>query len=79
MNKSLNNKNLNDNYNNVISARKFCYTFRFIDDSITISNENFEKNVQNIYPTELKLKKENQLNQNAKFLDLNNKIQNSPH
>ena len=62
---------------NVIAARKFCYTFRFIDDLITINNENFEKNIRNIYPAELDLKKENQNDKNANFLDLNIEISNS--
>ena len=35
------------------------------------------KNVWNIYPTELELKKENQINRNSNFLDLGIKIQNS--
>ena len=56
----------------VTSVRKFLY----IDDLITINNDNFEKNIQNIYPAELELNKENQINKNAKFLDLNTKIQN---
>ena len=41
---------------NVISARKFCYTLRFIDDLITINDENFEKSLHNIYPPKLKYK-----------------------
>ena len=35
------------------------------------------KNIWNIYPTELELKKENQINKNSNFLDLGIKIQNS--
>ena len=62
---------------NVVSARKFCYTFRFIDDLITINNTNFEINIRNIYPAELELKKENQNDNNAHFLDLNIEISNS--
>ena len=63
---------------NVISARKRLHAFRFIDDLITINNVNFEKNIQNIYPAELKLRKEKQINKNANFLDLNIKIQEQP-
>ena len=51
---------------------------------ITISNEDCEKNIWNIYPPEpqkrksnSKLKKENQINKNVSFLDLNINIQNS--
>lgn len=28
---------------NIISTQKFCHTFRFTDDLITTSKENFEK------------------------------------
>ena len=35
------------------------------------------KNIWNIYPTELELKKENQINKDSSFLDLGIKIQNS--
>ena len=58
-------------------AWKFCHTFRFIDDLVTSNNENLEKNIQNIYSAELKLKREKQFDKNANFLDLNIKIQNS--
>lgn len=34
---------------------------RFIDDLITITNENFEKNIRNIYAAELQLKKRKKL------------------
>ena len=59
---------------NVVSARKFCYTFRFIDDLITINNTNFEINIRNIYPAELELKKENDDDKRATFLDLDIEI-----
>ena len=51
--------------------------FRFIDDLFTTNNKNFEKNFRNIYPAELGLKKENQINKSTNFVDLNIKIQNS--
>ena len=54
-----------------MSAQVFCHKFRFIDDLITINNENFEKNIWNIHLAELEHKKENQINKNANFLDLN--------
>ena len=57
--------------------QKFCYTLRFIDDLTAIYNKNFEKNIQNIYPVELKLKKRKQVNKNACFSYLNIDIQNS--
>ena len=55
----------------LISARKIFRTFRFIDDLITINNENFEKNIRNIYPAELEPKKENQINKTTNILDFN--------
>ena len=33
----------------VITALKFCHTFRFIDDLIAVNNENIDKNILNIY------------------------------
>ena len=54
---------------NATSARKFCRTFRFIDDLGIIKNGNFQKNIQNNCPAELELRKENQLNKNANFSD----------
>ena len=42
-----------------------------------MDNEDFEKSIRNIYPTELKLKKERQIYKTANFLDLNIKKQNS--
>ena len=56
---------------NVISARMFYQTMRFIDDLTTISDKNFEKNIQNIYPAEVKLTKKKQINKISNFLDLN--------
>ena len=55
----------------LISARKIFRTFRFIDDLITINDENFEKNIRNIYPAELEPKKENQINKSTNILDFN--------
>ena len=34
---------------------------------MSINNENFEKNIRNIYPAEVELKKENQIKKNANF------------
>ena len=47
---------------NVISARMFYQTMRFIDDLTTISGKNLEENIQNIYPAEVKLKKKKKKN-----------------
>ena len=48
-----------------------CIAFRFIEDLTTINNESFEKIIRNIYPAGLELKKENQIDKSANFLDLN--------
>ena len=40
-----------------MSARTFSLIFRFIGDQIAINNENFEKNIWNIYPPEPQKKK----------------------
>ena len=61
----------------IISAQKFGSTFRFINDPITISNENFKRNIQNIYPAELDIKQKDYISKNANLLDLNITIQNS--
>ena len=56
---------------NHLSAKKFNYTFRFIDDLITINDMGeFNNFFRDIYPSELDLKKENIDNSNASFLDL---------
>ena len=57
---------------NNILARKFTNTFRFIDDLNALNDGGeFEKHHQEIYPTELILKKENTSFKSATFLDLN--------
>ena len=59
-----------------ILARKFGNTFRFIDDLTSINDGNeFEAHHKEIYPEELELKKENALNTETNFLELNIKIQ----
>ena len=56
----------------------FYQTLRFIDDLTTLSDKNLEKNIQNIYPAEVKLtKKQKKINKISNFLDLNINIQNS--
>ena len=60
------------NKKSIISSRKFCHTFRFIDDLITINCENFEKNINNV----LELKKENEIDKIANFSDFNIEVEN---
>lgn len=51
-------------------ARNFNFTLRYIDDLICLNNENFEKYIVDIYPKELSIKKENDSDIKASYLDL---------
>ena len=44
---------------NIHKAKKFNYTFRYIDDLISLNNKDFGNSLPSIYPTELSIKKEN--------------------
>ena len=56
--------------NNVL-ARKFGRVFRFIDDLLAVNDgEEFEKHFSEIYPPELELNKENVINTQTSFLEL---------
>ena len=57
-------------------ARRFSHTFRFIDDLLTINDDNlFNENFGNIYPEELQLNLESS-GESVNFLDLNLKNMN---
>ena len=43
--------------NNIILAKKFNNTMRYIDDLLTPNNTQFDAAIQDIYPQELQLKK----------------------
>ena len=59
-------------------ARKFSNAFRFIDDLIIINDSNeFLNSYKEIYPEELQLKKENNHEKEATFLDLHINIDTS--
>ena len=61
---------------NLIVARKFGNTFRFIDDLMAINDDGeFERNIHDIYPSELELKKEHGGDQ-VSFLDLDVSLRN---
>ena len=54
-----------------ISVRKINSSFRFIDDLLSLNDDStFEKHYKNIYPTDIELKKENNSNSCASFLDI---------
>ena len=53
-------------------ARKFTTIFRFIDDILTVNDGGeFARSLEEIYPPELELNKENEGKSNATFLDVN--------
>ena len=57
--------------------RKINKSFRVIDDVLSLNDDrNFEKHYKDIYPTELELKKENNSNCCASFLDIYMYIEN---
>ena len=49
-------------------------TSRYLDDIFTIDNPEFEKQIPDIYPTELQLNKANTSDKETSFLDLNIKV-----
>ena len=54
-----------------INVRKINNSFQFIDDLLSLNDSStFEKYYKDIYPTELELKKENNSNSCASFLDI---------
>ena len=60
-----------------INVRKINNSFWFIDDLLSQNNDStFEKHYKDIYPTELELKKENNSNCCASFLDIYMYIEN---
>ena len=62
---------------NYSAAKKFNYTRRFIDDLHTLNNDGHLEENNNrgrIYPHELKLNQENQNDDKATFLDLEEQI-----
>ena len=62
---------------NNILARKFGRVFRYIDDLLAINDGGeFEKYCSEIYPSELELKKENLVNIETNFLELNIQLSN---
>ena len=58
-----------NNQTDIIEA--FSSTSRYLDDLLNIDNPYFERMVDKIYPTELKLNKANSSDTEAPFLDLN--------
>ena len=57
-------------------AQKFSYTFRYIDDVLSLSNSEFEKYLHQIYPKELNITNTTDTSHSAAYLDLMLKIDN---
>ena len=52
------------------TARSFNYTFRYIDDVLSLNNTNFENYLHRIYPSELEIKNTTVSSNSASYLDL---------
>ena len=52
------------------AAKNFSNTFRYIDDLLTLNNPTFEKEIKNIYPPQLELKKTTETDSRLSYLDL---------
>ena len=55
---------------NLCVAKKFNNTIRYIDDLLTVNNSKFEKEICNIYPPELTLKRTSESERNVSYLDI---------
>ena len=55
---------------NLCVAKKFNDTVRYIDDLLTVNNSKFEKEICNIYPPELTLKRTSESERNVSYLDV---------
>ena len=55
---------------NLCVAKKFNDTIRYIDDLLTVNNSKFEKEICNIYPPELTLKRTSESERNLSYLDI---------
>ena len=56
--------------NNLCVAKKFNDTIRYIDDLLTVNNSRFEKEICNIYPPELTLKRTSESERYLSYLDI---------
>jgi hypothetical protein len=57
-------------------ARSFNFTFRYIDDVLSINNSMFNDFVDRIYPIELEIKDTTDTDRSASYLDLHLEIEN---
>ena len=52
------------------TAQSFNYTYRYIDDVLSLSNTNFDKYINTIYPPELDIKNTTESTSSSSYLDL---------
>ena len=55
---------------NLMLAKKFSNTMRYIDDLLTLNNPLFQSAIEDIYPDELKLKKTSESSTALSYLDI---------
>ena len=58
-------------HKDLLAARRFCRTFRYIDDLLTLNNSSFKNSIDKIYPPELELKTTTEGPTTCSYLDLN--------
>ena len=51
-------------------AKSFCFTYRYIDDVLSINNPKFRNYIDDIYPAELEIKDTTDADHRASYLDL---------
>ena len=51
-------------------ASQFNFTYRYIDDVLSINNPDFENHLGQMYPAELEIKDSTESNTSASYLDL---------
>jgi hypothetical protein len=61
---------LNATFNEKKLARSFNFTFRYIDDVLSLNNSRFGDFVDRIYPIELEIKDTTDTDRSASYLDL---------
>ena len=59
---------------NLCMAKRFSNTVRYIDDLLTLNNDNFEDRIPNIYPPELTLKRTSESDTKLSYLDISTSI-----
>ena len=61
------------------TARSFCFTFRYIDDVLSLNNSRFGDYLDFIYPEELEIKDTTETSMSASYLDILLTIDDNQH